>query len=96
MVTDEGELVCVRTCQGLDLAQIYKCKLEAMDIPVLLKYESLGPVVGITVDGLGKVEILVPEPYAREAEEILADLEDQEEVGDDPLDEESPLGSTPV
>jgi hypothetical protein len=95
MMVDERELVCVRTCQGLDLAQIYKSKLEAFEIPVLLKYESAGPVFGITVDGLGKVEILVPAPCAEEAEEILADLY-EEELGDDLLDEELPPDSTPA
>lgn len=71
---DEPRLVCVRVCQGLDVAHIYKSKLEALDIPVLLQYEALGPVFGITVDGLGEVRILVPEPYASEAEALLADL----------------------
>ena len=47
----EPELVCVRTCQGLLLGELYKSKLEAMDIPVLLKYDAAGPVYGITVDG---------------------------------------------
>lgn len=68
-------MVSVRTCQGWDLAQIYKSKLEAMGIPVLLKYESLGPVYGITVDGLGRVRILVPEVHATEAEALLEDEE---------------------
>jgi hypothetical protein len=83
----EPELVCVRTCQGLDLAQIYRSKLEAMDIPVLLKYESAGLVYGITVDGLGRVRVMVPQPYAEEAEALLADLTD-EEMADSLLDEE--------
>ena len=74
-MTKEPKLVCVRTCQGLDLAQIYKSKLQAMEIPVLLKYESVGPIYGITVDGLGEVRVLVPEPYADEATALLEDLE---------------------
>jgi hypothetical protein len=67
----EPNLVCVRICQGLDLAQIYRSKLEAMGIPVLLKYESAGPVIGITIDGLGQVRIMVPESYAAEAQALL-------------------------
>lgn len=81
-MTTEPTLVCVRTCQGLDLAQIYKSKLEAMEIPVLLKYESAGLVYGITVDGLGAVRIMVPEPYADEAKVLLADLLDDELAAD--------------
>jgi hypothetical protein len=91
-MVEESELVCIRTCQGLDLAQIYRSKLEAMGIPVLLKYESAGLVFGITVDGLGKVRVLVPQPYADEARALLADLTD-DEVCDEPLEGDSPLDS---
>jgi len=73
-MTQEPELVCVRSCQGFDQAQIYKSKLEAMGIPHLLQYESVGPVYGITIDGLGRVRILVPKPFAGEASMLLADL----------------------
>jgi hypothetical protein len=72
---EEPNLVRVRTCQGLDLAQIYKSKLEAAEIPVLLRYESAGLVFGITVDGLGAVDIMVPKDYADEARELLHDVE---------------------
>jgi hypothetical protein len=72
---EEPNLVRVRTCQGLDLAQIYKSKLEAAEIPVLLRYESAGLVFGITVDGLGAVDIMVPQDYADEAKEMLHDVE---------------------
>ena len=75
----EPKLVCVRICQGFDLAQIYKSKLEALEIPVLLEYESAGTVFGITVDGLGEVRVMVPEAYAEEAEAQLADLPDDTE-----------------
>ena len=81
---EDPKLVSVRTCQGWDVAQIYKSKLEAMGIPVLLKYESLGPVYGITVDGLGRVRILVPEVHAAEAEALL---EDEDEPFFDTFDE---------
>jgi hypothetical protein len=69
----EEKLVRVHTCQGWDLAQIFKGKLEAAGIPVLLQYESLGLVYGITVDGLGAVRIMVPETYASEAKALLED-----------------------
>ncbi len=67
----EEALVCVQICQGWELAQVFKSKLEAADIPVLLQYESVGLVYGITVDGLGAVRIMVPESYASEAEVLL-------------------------
>jgi hypothetical protein len=74
----EPRLVCVRRCYGLDLAQIYKSKLEAAEIPVLLQYESAGRVFGIMVDGLGEVRVMVPEACAEEARALLADLSDDE------------------
>jgi hypothetical protein len=83
-VVEEPKLICIRTCQGWDLAQIYKSKLEALGFPVLLQYESLGPVYGITVDGLGRVRILVPEAYATEA---AAELEDDADPIPDGQDE---------
>ena len=70
-MTEEPELIPVMITQGWDVAQIYKSKLEAAEIPVLLKYEALGPVVGITYDGLGAVHILVPRQYVDEAMELL-------------------------
>lgn len=72
---EDQPLICVRTCQGWDLAQIYKSKLEAAEIPVLLEYESAGLVFGITVDGLGQVRVMVPQPYAEEAKALLEDTE---------------------
>jgi hypothetical protein len=83
-MSEEPTLVCVRTCQGWDLAQIFKAKLEAAEIPVLLKYESAGLVFGLTVDGLGEVRIMVPESYAAAAEELLEEIDDS--LPDEPED----------
>jgi hypothetical protein len=86
-MTENPELVCVRKCQGWDLAQIYKSKLEAVGIPVLLEHEAAGLVFGITVDGLGQVRVMVPENCAAEAEALLEDME----VPFPPEDTEEPL-----
>ena len=56
-------------------AQIVKGRLESVGIPVLLKYEAIGKVYGLTVDGLGKVEILVPEDLKEQALEELKEDE---------------------
>jgi hypothetical protein len=85
-MAEEPELVQVWSCQGWDLAQIYKSKLEAADIPVLLKYESAGLVYGLTVDGLGEVRLFVPAEYAADAKALLQDVpealeEEDEESG---------------
>ena len=86
------DLVCVQHCYGMDVAEIYKSKLEAMDIPVLLEFESAGKLFGLTIDGLGEVRVMVPRDYAGEAEALLAEempVEDVEEV-EVPVDEEEP------
>lgn len=75
-MAEDRELICVRACQGWDLAQIFKSKLEAAGIPVLLKYDAASIVFGITVDGLGRVRILVPQSYAAEAEQLLSEQRD--------------------
>lgn len=52
-----------------------KGKLESEGIPTLLSAETVGPTWGgITVDGLGLVEIKVPARYAKEAKEILEEI----------------------
>jgi hypothetical protein len=88
---NEPELVCVRTCQGWEVAQVFKSKLEAAGIPVLLKYEAIGLVYGITVDGLGQVRILVPQTYSTEAAALLEDIggpsvPEAEDLSEDEID----------
>ncbi len=53
---DLEELIVV---EGMVEAEIIKSKLESADIPSLLKFEAVGRLLGITMDGLGKVKILV-------------------------------------
>lgn len=60
--------VCVT---GWMEAQIIKGRLESAGIPVFLRYEAIGRVYGLTVDGIGKVEILVPEHLKEQALEEI-------------------------
>ncbi len=69
--------VCVTA--GLLQAQVIKAKLEDVGIPVLLNYESLGPIIGITVDGLGEVHVLVPDKEAEKARALIEERPDEEE-----------------
>lgn len=68
---EEMELACVLTCQGIELAQVYKSKLEAAGIPVLLRYDVTGPIFGLTIDGFGEVKVMVSAELAAEAKDIL-------------------------
>ena len=71
--------------QGLLRAQVVKAKLELAGIPVLLDYESVGPVIGITVDGLGEVHVLVPTAYVDEAQALIEpESIDRNDVGQPP------------
>jgi hypothetical protein len=60
-------------------AQVVKAKLESAGVPVLLKYEAVGQVLGLTVDGLGLVEVQVPEAWAEMARELVAEEPPEEE-----------------
>jgi len=79
--------VIVYVSQGPLGAEVAKSKLESEGLPLRLRYQSIGRVLGLTVDGLGKVEVLVPEAYADVARELLAEL------GDDALSSESEAGA---
>jgi len=65
-----GMTLVYRTA-GLLQAEVIKGRLESAGIPALLDYESLGRVMGITVDGLGEVRVLVPTGRAEEARQLL-------------------------
>ena len=73
------KLVCVYKACGQPEAEIVRGRLLAAQIPAILKYESLGSVYGLTVDGLGQVEVLVPSKYEGAARELLAQDADLDE-----------------
>jgi hypothetical protein len=83
--------VTVFWSNGMLEAQLVKGKLESEEIPVLLKYEAVGHIYGLTHGGLGRVEVRVPKECEEEALEILG-----EEAGlmeDEPADNEEEDGS---
>lgn len=83
------KLVTVYESMGMLGAQVVQGKLEAYGIPVMLKYESAGLVFGLTIDGLGTVEVQVPEDRAEEAEALLS-----EEPEDEPAESDSDADPT--
>jgi hypothetical protein len=78
-MTSEGslpaDLVTICVVHGLLRAQVVKAKLEQAGIPVLLSYESVGPIIGITADGLGEVQVRVLNRYADEARALIEEQE---------------------
>lgn len=71
MKKDISTLVTIDTVYGINIANIVKSKLESYGIPVLLKYESVGITFGLTLNGLGKVEIKVPAEFEKDAKILL-------------------------
>jgi len=72
-----SEVVVVYASQGPLAAEVAKSKLEAAGIPCALRYPSVGRVWGLTVDGLGRVEVVVPAAFEAEAQELLQEQEEE-------------------
>ncbi len=79
----QKSLVKVYESQGIFAAEVVKAKLEANGIPAMLKYESVGQVIGITVDGLGRVEVYVSAENAAEALELVEESDDEAPLQED-------------
>ncbi len=65
------ELVTVATAQGHLHADLIRGQLESAGITVFLRYEAIGQVLPLTMNGLGQVEVQVPAEFADEARAIL-------------------------
>ena len=68
MEKDLRELIVT---DGLMEAEIIKSKLKSFQIPCMLKFETTGRLFGITMDGLGKVQVMVPQKFFSKAKEII-------------------------
>ena len=74
MDQEKWEVAC--TASGMTNANIVLGRLETEGIPAKLKYEAVGAIYAITIDGLGKVDILVPAKDLPKAREVLAQTYD--------------------
>ena len=68
----QKNLVKVYESQGIFAAEVVKAKLE-----------SVGQVIGITVDGLGRVEVYVSAENAAEALELVEESDDEAPLQED-------------
>ena len=80
---EESDLVVVFVSQGPLPAEVAKSKLESDGIAALLRYQAIGRVLGLTVDGLGRVEVLVASADETRARRLLAETETQADPDDD-------------
>jgi hypothetical protein len=69
--SSKADFVVICKVWGELTAHVIKTHLESEEIPVLLKYESVGIVYGITTDGLGQISVLVPQQFAEEAKRVI-------------------------
>jgi hypothetical protein len=84
-------LIVVYTTVGPGQADIIRSALIAAGVPAETSREGAGAAYGFTVGPMGMVDILVPEAYAAQAEELLAamrrgDLDDENDAMGDPDD----------
>jgi hypothetical protein len=70
----------VHFAQGMVKARIVSGRLESEGIPTRLRYEAVGTIYGLTLDGLGEVKVLVPAEEASQARDILSRSYDEDEL----------------
>ena len=73
-----GDFIVVSTVQGQFAEGQVRAFLEAKGIRTEVRGETLRTTHGIAIDGLGAVDILVPEDQLEEARELLARAEQGE------------------
>lgn len=71
MTSDREGFITIYKAMGQLEAEVIKGRLKVEGILAILKYESLGPVYGLTVDGLGQVEVQVSAADAEKARKLI-------------------------
>jgi hypothetical protein len=71
MPSQSKEVVLIRIPGGIN-AEAIVTSLHGRGIAARSHGEAVGPIYGLTLDGLGEVSILVPEECLEEAKSILA------------------------
>ncbi len=84
---DYVDLVTVYVAQGMLQAMVIRGALESAGIPVMLSYEAVGPVLGITINRIGEVEVMVPAEWEEEARNLLEAEPRKGEIFSVPQDE---------
>ncbi len=64
-------LTTVYLADGMLHAMVVRGALESAGIPVMLSYESVGPVYGVTIGTMGQVRVMVPVEWENEAQTLL-------------------------
>lgn len=70
-------------------AVVIKSRLESEEIPAITQQEAMGSVLGLTVGPMGSAKVLVPEPLAERALNILSETFEDDDFWDDETFSES-------
>jgi len=68
---DEKELKELIVVEGMLEAEVIKSKLEAFEIPCILRTETIGRLIGATMNGLAEVKIMVKEADLERARDTI-------------------------
>ncbi len=71
----DDQTLCVFVANGQIQAHQVRTFLEASGVPSILRGESLSKTHGLTLDGLGRVEVLVAAADEKRALDLLASAE---------------------
>jgi hypothetical protein len=74
----DEQMLCVFVANGQIQAHQVRAFLEASGVPSVLRGESLTKTHGLTLNGLGRVEVLVAEADEERAQALLASAESGE------------------
>ncbi len=77
---EEEKWEVAHVSSGMINANIVAGRLETEGIPVKLRYEAVGVIYGLTLDGLGEVRIMVPSGYLKRAREVLAESYEEDDI----------------
>jgi len=65
------EYTIIYIAQGMLRAMTIRGCLESASIPVALSYETPQPVPGLSPEGKGRVKVMVPQRWEKEARALL-------------------------
>lgn len=77
---EDDKWVVVYVASGMINANIIVGRLESEEIPVKLRYDVVGAIYGLTLNGLGEVKVMVPSRYLIKAEEALSRFYKDEDI----------------
>ena len=65
------DYITIYTAQGMLRAMTIRGCLESASIPVALSYETSRPIPGLATEGKGRVKVMVPPKWEKEARALL-------------------------